>query len=140
MSRQWLIFGALIVFPLIGLAKQGWLSTKIAGWLTPRLTPYWAILLGILTTGCKDILAHQSCQAALQDGIMTGTTVGIQPSRMCQFEHLGADCAANAYTPDADGQFGYSLDWCWGDGGLRFGYYWAGDADQYFGSASGRLS
>ena len=71
-SRQWLIFGALIVFPLIGLAKQGWLSTKIAGWLTPRLTPYWAILLGILTTGCKDILAHQSWQAALQDGIMTG--------------------------------------------------------------------
>jgi hypothetical protein len=75
-----------------------------------------------------------------QDGIMTGTTVGIQPSRMCQFEHLGADCAANAYTPDADGQFSYSLYWYWSDGELHFGGSWAGHAAQRFGSASGRLS
>lgn len=75
-----------------------------------------------------------------QDGIMTGTTIGIQPNRMCQFEHLGSDCPANAYTPGAGGQFGDSLCWCWCGGELKFDSYWTDDANQCFGSASGFFS
>ena len=75
-----------------------------------------------------------------QDCIMTGGTIATQPDRMSKFEHLGTDCPANAYAPDADGQFSYSLYWDWYDGELRFGHCWADNASQYFGSASGRLS
>ncbi len=75
-----------------------------------------------------------------QDCIMTGGTIATQPERMSKFEHLGMDCPANSYSPDAGGKFGYSLDWGWNGGELRFDRYWANDADRYFGSASGRFA
>jgi hypothetical protein len=42
--------------------------------------------------------------------------------------------------PDADGQFSNSLYWYWNDGKLHFDNNWANNANQNFGSASGRLS
>jgi hypothetical protein len=75
-----------------------------------------------------------------QDCLMTGTTIGIQPSRMCQFKHLGSDCPANAYSPDADGEWDRSLFWDWRGGKLRMDYCWAIDANRGVGSASGRFA
>lgn len=75
-----------------------------------------------------------------QDCIMSGGTIATQPNRMSKFEYLGTDCPANAYSPDADGEFGSSLGWHWSDDELHFGRYWAGSAGHFFGSAAGRFA
>ena len=75
-----------------------------------------------------------------QDCIMTGGTIATQPERMSKFEHLGMDCPANVYSPDADGEFDGSLSWDWGDDELHFDGGWADDADHGFGSAFGRFA
>ena len=75
----------------------------------------------------------------LQDCIMVGGTIVIQPDRLTKFEHLAIDCLGTKYAPGAGGGFSGCLCFSWPDGGLHFDGSWAGVASRSFGSASGFL-
>ncbi|OGE76046.1 MAG: hypothetical protein A3C85_01850 [Candidatus Doudnabacteria bacterium RIFCSPHIGHO2_02_FULL_48_21] len=72
-----------------------------------------------------------------QDCIMTGSTLMVQPQRLCDGSHLRIDNPGNAYSPDADGEFWDCVSWVFlsDDRGLVFGSGNAGDASRGFGSA-----
>ena len=72
-----------------------------------------------------------------QDCIMTGATLASQPDWLCKGEHLSIDNPGNAYSPDADGEFGYFVRWGFFavDRRLGFDREYAGYAFQNFGSA-----
>jgi hypothetical protein len=71
-GKQWVAAGALAIGLLVALAKQGWLSTKIASWLPPKYIPYEAMALGVLGVSSAEILAGKPIVAALIDGVMAG--------------------------------------------------------------------
>ncbi len=72
-----------------------------------------------------------------QDCIMTGSTLAIQPDRLCKGEHLRIDNPGNVYSPDADGKFWHCVYWSFVAGfrELAFGRADADGALQSFGSA-----
>mgnify|MGYP001574395251 CR=1 FL=1 len=59
------------------------------------------------------------------------------PERLTRFEDLWIDCAGDEYAPGADGAFGRAPVFRFGDGRVKFGAHWVGDASGYCGSASG---
>jgi len=68
-SHQWVIFGALVVGALVAFSKQGWLSAWLAKKITPAMTPYYAILVSVLTVGSGDLSSGKSWQQAIQDAL-----------------------------------------------------------------------
>ncbi len=72
-----------------------------------------------------------------QDCIMTGSTLAIQPDRLCQAEHLRIDHPGNAYSPAAGGRFLCCVCWEFStdDRKLGFDFVSAVSAYQSFGSA-----
>jgi len=68
-SHQWVLLGALVTGALVALSKQGWVSAWLASKITPAITPYYALLVSILTVGSNDIASGKSWQQAVQDAI-----------------------------------------------------------------------
>lgn len=61
------------------------------------------------------------------------------PAREVEWEQLHIDCAGDEYSPDADGQFGGSLDFYFDVGRLKFDSRWVCSAYEPCGSVSGFL-
>lgn len=73
-DKAWLLLGAMIVGLLVTLAKQGWVSNWISTKLTPRSTPYYALLLSALSAGSADIIAGKPLAQAIMDTLFTAFT------------------------------------------------------------------
>jgi len=59
------------------------------------------------------------------------------PERYVRFDELDTDCSGDEFRADADGLFGHAPLFVFGDDRLKFGTNDVGDADAYYGSASG---
>jgi len=68
-AHKWLLLSALIVNLAVATAKQGWLSMVIARRLTPAATPYYALLVSVLTAASGDIISGKSWQSAITDSV-----------------------------------------------------------------------
>jgi hypothetical protein len=66
-AHQYMLLGALLVGGLVAFSKQGWFSAWLDKKLTPRLIPYYALLVSLLTVGSTDIVSGKSWQQAAQD-------------------------------------------------------------------------
>jgi hypothetical protein len=69
-AHQWVLFGALIIFFLVGLTKQGWFSAWLAVRLPSRFLPYYALVISCLTLGSSEVIAGKGWQTALSDCFM----------------------------------------------------------------------
>jgi hypothetical protein len=71
-TAHYVLGGAILVGALVALAKQGWLSDKIARWCPPYALPWIAMGLGVVTTSDGELLAGGSFWPAVRDGILSG--------------------------------------------------------------------
>ncbi len=67
-THAWPLLIALILFTLVGVAKQGWFSTWIATKLAGAATLYYTFGLGLVGTMASEVIAGKSWQGALMDG------------------------------------------------------------------------
>jgi hypothetical protein len=67
-AKAWVLLVALVVFAVVGAAKQGWLSAWLARKLPAKLLPYLAMTLSFLGTVASAIIAGQRLSAAFGAG------------------------------------------------------------------------
>ncbi len=68
-NRQWILLTGLVIWAIVALAKQGWLSDWIAKKLQPTVIPYYTLVLSVLSVGSTDLVAGKSWQQALSDAV-----------------------------------------------------------------------
>ena len=71
---------------------------------------------------------------------IVGCMILSHPERLVQWEQLHIDCPGDEYSPGADGQFSNAPIFYFLDGRVRFDAFRVGNADGYYGSASGFVS
>ncbi len=71
--------------------------------------------------------------------LAVGSIVLTHPERLVRWEELDMDCSGDEFSPEADGVFSKSPDFCFGGALVEFGALFVDRPVDYFGSVSGFL-
>ena len=69
-DKHWALLTGLIVFVVVGFAKQGWFSSWVATKLTAQSTQWFALSLSLLTTVSGDLINGRTWQTAIMDAVI----------------------------------------------------------------------
>lgn len=69
-DKHWALLTGLIVFVVVGFAKQGWFSAWVATKLTAQSTQCFALSLSLLTTVSGDLINGRTWQTAIMDAVI----------------------------------------------------------------------